>query len=64
MKIYKYPLPVDDQVAIVMPQAARILDVQLQHGGAARLGDDRSERQESEAQAAISVKKRLFEVVR
>lgn len=32
MKIYKYPLPVDDMVKIPMPKGARILSIQTQNG--------------------------------
>ncbi len=30
--IYKYPLVVQDEFVIVMPEGARLLDVQVQHG--------------------------------
>ena len=32
MKIYKYPLPIEDVVKITLPYGASILDVQIQHG--------------------------------
>ena len=32
MKIYKYPVPVADEFSIQVPEAARLLDVQVQRG--------------------------------
>lgn len=32
IRVFKYPLPVDDYVAITMPAAAEVLTVQVQNG--------------------------------